>query len=38
MDATVVLGRDRRAEIEPRVTGFLNVPVVLQWANTPLGF
>jgi hypothetical protein len=35
--ATVVLGRDRRAEIEPRVTGFLSVPAVLQWPDTPLG-
>jgi hypothetical protein len=35
--ATAVLGRDRRAEIEPQVIGFLNGNTVLQWAKTTLG-
>ena len=35
--ATAVLGRDRRAELEPQVIGFLNGNIVLQWAKTTLG-
>ena len=35
--ATAVLGRNRRAEIEPQVIGFLNGNTVLQWAKTTLG-
>ena len=35
--ATAVLGRNRRAKIEPQVIGFLNGDTVLQWAKVTLG-
>jgi hypothetical protein len=35
--ATAVMARDRRAEIEPHVIGFLNGAAALKWARETLG-